>query len=219
MMLARLRTEHITSINKYDMEAFYERPLQEPQDGCDMCIIKSNVKMHDNAIGYDATQPKTRQKYRCIHVNIRTKTARLIRSWHAEPYRPQSEWICIKRETFIKLQQVVLRWTLVEFGDQIYRQELGMPMGSDNSNSSSRALLDDLDKEHMDKIITEARSFWPHDKSRCWDLMREAARWEYLERQVDDMHWANNPRAKEDLSKWGQRDGHSIWTYLSYKDV
>ena len=32
------------------------------------------------------------------------------------------------------------------------------------------------------------------------------------------MHWANNPLAREDLKEWGQRNGHSIWEYLSYKD-
>ena len=181
---------HISTDWKGDMKRFFETLPHST-------IIWSAMHIWEKVVQL--------QGYRCVHVNMHTKTARLIKCRHPMPYRPNSHILCINRETYESLQRYVLEHTYVRFGDRGYIQIKGAPMGASNSPNSSHNVLSTRDEYHMDELVRNGE-------------YEAAARWKLFYRVVDDMHWGNNPTVHADLARWGTIDGQSIWDHLSYED-
>lgn len=183
---------------KADMKKFFEKPLQIPEDGSDINILSSNLYIWDRVM-HDGPRP-----YRCVHVNMRTRTARLIACRHKQPYNPDSEIVCIDRQLYETMHRYVFKYTYVRFGDQAYNQTLGTPMGVAVSVNNSHNFLSRFDELHMDFLVEHR-------------LFAEAARWWLFYRAVDDMYSANNPTFAEDMARWGRLGEDSVWDYLSYE--
>ena len=161
------------------MKKIFEKPLRTPEDGSDINILSCNLYIWDRVM-HDSPQ-----LFRCVHVNMRTQTARFIVSQHKRPYNPASEIVCVDRQLFETMHRFIFRHTFVKFGDHAYSQTLGTPVGVAVSVNNSHNFLSRFDELHMDFLVEHR-------------LFAEAARWWLFYRAADDMYCANNPNFIKD---------------------
>ena len=147
-----------TCCHKADMKKFFETPLQIPEDGSPINILSCTMYIWDRVMNGGP------RRFRCVHVNMRTRTARFIVHRHRMPYNPDSEWICIDRELYEQMHRHVFKHTYVRFGDQAYVQTLGTPIGVAASVDNSHNFLCTFDELNIDYLVSVNK-------------FEEAARW------------------------------------------
>ena len=101
-IIKNLSMHHATCCHKVDMKKFFETPLKIPEYGSPINILSCNMYIRDRVTN------GVPRRFRCVHVNMRTRTAKFILSKHPVPYNPDSEWVCIDRELYKQMHRHVL---------------------------------------------------------------------------------------------------------------
>ena len=192
--------KQLVAISKGDHSKMFERP---PRTGIlslkAACTWKSELVLKS-------------VRAKAIDVNALTKRAQWVYDIQQEP---KDGWRRIDADTYSEMLDLIFEGAIVQFGGEIFKQILGVPMGFNDSPYMSKTFFDFLDNHYVTEAV----------KNKQWT---KAVGLQHMHRVVDDVICFNTPQFFEMMKEWGKittqsihsmhHDTATVWEYITLND-